>query len=47
MHLILHLQQQHLSSLNTLDFNLPLLSILHLQGRDILELEFLSHGCDR
>jgi len=47
MNLILYLQKKDLSSLNALDFNLFLLSILHLQGSDILELELLSHnyGC--
>lgn len=43
MHLILHLQQQHLASLDALDLNLLLLSILQIQRRHVLELEFLRH----
>ena len=45
MNLILDLQQEHLSPLNTLNFGFFLLSILHLQGGDILELELLRHRC--
>jgi hypothetical protein len=43
MHLVLHLQQQHFPTLNTLNFNFFLLSILKVQGRNVLELEFLRH----
>jgi hypothetical protein len=44
MNLILNFQQQYLSTLDTLNFSLFLLAILHLQGSDVLKSKFLSHG---
>lgn len=46
MNLILVLDQQHLSALNALDFDLLFLAILKVDLGQILELEFGSHAAD-
>jgi hypothetical protein len=45
MDLVLDLQQKHLSPLDAFNFDFLLVSVLEVQGRDILELEFLCHVC--
>lgn len=47
MHLVLGFQQQDFAALNTLNLDFLLLTILQLQGRDVLELELLRHSSDR
>jgi hypothetical protein len=46
MDLVLHLQQQDLAALYTLNLDFLLLAVLQLEGRDVLELELLRHGSE-
>jgi len=44
--LAIDLEQKDLSTLDTLDFNLLLLTVLQVNAGQVLELEFLSHVSD-
>jgi hypothetical protein len=46
MDFVLHFQEQHLSTLDALNFDFLLVSILQIQGSHALELVFGRHGSD-